>query len=338
MNAGLYYGNQRIGTVRVAALDDNGNIILQEKIITPTKEKQTITYDSDYNGLSKVVVNAIPNQYINTTTSTTPTSADVANGKEVFANGDKITGTLPVKNNLTFTENGGLSISGSSLCATSTDTERYISNKATVNMQIDKAKLGNALQGDVAQGVTFTSANGVKLTGTHVCDTGADLSGVTATQDQVLEGAMTYVVGQENITTGSLKNCSKTSLTVSGPTVSIPTTGYYTAGQQASIPDQSNMTLKVNGGTVSIPANGYYTTNQSASIPSVTLAAPSATSATPNADGSITISTQYIHGVGYNATASTRTGSTTLSNVLNVETWTLTSTSGATSTLTVVSI
>jgi hypothetical protein len=39
MNTGLYFGNKAIGTIRVAALDDNGNIILQEKTITPTKEK-----------------------------------------------------------------------------------------------------------------------------------------------------------------------------------------------------------------------------------------------------------------------------------------------------------
>lgn len=338
MNTGLYFGNQSIGTVRVAALDDEGNIILQEKLITPTKQSQTVTPDDTYDGLSKVVVNAIPSQYIDTTTSAAPTATDIANGKEVFANGNKITGTLPVKNDIVFTENEGIVISGSYLYATASETEKYISNQAIVDMRIDKTKLGTALQGDVAQGVTFTSANGIKLTGTHVCDTGADLSGVTATQNQVLEGAITYVVGQENLTSGSLKDCSNTSLTVSGPTISIPTTGYYIAGQNASISDQSSKSLTVNGATVSIPANGYYTTSQSASVAPVALASPSATSATPNIDGSITISTQYIHGVGYNATSSTRTGQTTLPNVLDVETWTLTSVDGTTSTLTVVNI
>lgn len=38
--------------------------MLQEKETTPTKQEQTITADSGYNGLSKVKVNPIPNEYI----------------------------------------------------------------------------------------------------------------------------------------------------------------------------------------------------------------------------------------------------------------------------------
>ena len=39
-------------------------IELQEKEVTPTKEIQTITSDEDYDGLNKVVVNPIPDEYI----------------------------------------------------------------------------------------------------------------------------------------------------------------------------------------------------------------------------------------------------------------------------------
>ena len=37
---------------------------LQTKTVTPTKSQQTVTPDSNYNGLSQVIVNAIPNEYI----------------------------------------------------------------------------------------------------------------------------------------------------------------------------------------------------------------------------------------------------------------------------------
>lgn len=40
------------------------NPIYQEKTVTPSKSTQTITADSDYNGLSKVIVNANPNDYV----------------------------------------------------------------------------------------------------------------------------------------------------------------------------------------------------------------------------------------------------------------------------------
>jgi len=54
-------------------IEINGNInkgveviepILQEKEAIPSGETQIITPDENYNGLSKVTINAIPNEYV----------------------------------------------------------------------------------------------------------------------------------------------------------------------------------------------------------------------------------------------------------------------------------
>lgn len=70
---------------------DSVEISLQEKTIIPSKSQQIITADSNYDGLSKVTVDAIPSQYI-TTTDANATESDIASGKTAYVNGVKITG------------------------------------------------------------------------------------------------------------------------------------------------------------------------------------------------------------------------------------------------------
>lgn len=47
-----------------AAGEGGGEPNLQDKIVTPTESKQTITADNNYDGLDTVTVNAIPSEYI----------------------------------------------------------------------------------------------------------------------------------------------------------------------------------------------------------------------------------------------------------------------------------
>jgi len=102
--------------------------------------------------------------------------------------------------------------------------------------------------------------------------------------------------------------------------------------------NNSSISLDVDGNKVSIPANGYYTTSQSGTVATATLNKPYATNATINTNGSITINVAYVPAVGYNSSTTTKTGSTTLTNVLSTDTWTLTDINGNTSTITVVNI
>ena len=71
MKTGLYLGGTPIGRI-IAASTGGSGISLQSKNINPTKQIQTITPDAAYDGLSQVIVNPIPGNYITTETTSAP--------------------------------------------------------------------------------------------------------------------------------------------------------------------------------------------------------------------------------------------------------------------------
>ena len=64
----------------------------QSKSVTPSKDQQVITPDNGFNGLSEVIVDAIPDEYI-VTTDATALAEDIVLNKTAYVNGEKITGT-----------------------------------------------------------------------------------------------------------------------------------------------------------------------------------------------------------------------------------------------------
>ena len=72
-----------------------GDPDLQSKTVTPITSEQTVTPDDGYDGLSDVVVSAIPSEYV-TTTDATATAEDILAGETAYVNGKKVTGTLTV--------------------------------------------------------------------------------------------------------------------------------------------------------------------------------------------------------------------------------------------------
>lgn len=84
------------GTGTVSGVKGGGNYTLQSKTVTPTKDKQQITPDGGYYGLSDVTVNEIPAAYQNVT-SVTATADDVATGKTIVdKTGAVIAGAMPM--------------------------------------------------------------------------------------------------------------------------------------------------------------------------------------------------------------------------------------------------
>lgn len=102
--------------------NSTSTITLQNKTITPTKSEQTIQADAGYDGLESVKVEAIPSEYIDTT-SGTATGADILKGKTAYAKGALITGTLTASS-ITIAVNG----------TTSSETTGTLYNEITVRV------------------------------------------------------------------------------------------------------------------------------------------------------------------------------------------------------------
>lgn len=308
MKTGLYLGGTPIGKIVTASTGGGGGLTLQSKRVNPTKQTQTITPDATYDALSQVVVNPIPGNYIITETTSAPKPDQMEAGTTAYANGEAITGTLPLISEDITQQGDDIKVSGSNLIISLINgIKRIFGIGSSINLQVPLSDMGNATADDVVAGKTFTSTAGLKQTGTHECETGADLSGVTATQSAILEGNITYIAGSETLVEGTMPDCRDVNLTMTGSIVRIPVSGYYSSEQKYEL--------------------------QTASLTD-----PYVNSATLGSDGNITVEVGYIPARGYNTNTTAKTATATVTSGVSTETWTLTDINGNTSTMTVVNI
>lgn len=306
MKTGLYLGETPIGKVIVTSTNSSG-INLQSKTITPTKSLQIVMADNNYEGLSSVTVQPIPDNYIDTK-GTTATADQIQIGETAYVDGKLVTGELIAYGGEITYDAKNISQSNNKYKVSTSISEKCIINEdATISIQGLLSTLGNATADQVLEGKTFTSSAGITVAGTHVCKSGIDAQNATAKAEHILENFTAYTNNSGEPTKGTMKNNSRTS-------------------------------LNVEGNIVSIPVNGYYTTSQFGTVAAATLNKPYVIEAKANKNGSITVDVAYKPAVGYNDSTELKTDKITLQDVLSIDTWTLTDINGGTSTITVVNI
>lgn len=196
-----------------------------DKVITPTDGKV----------ISKVNVKVNVPQL--DTSDATATASDLAEGKTSYANGKKMTGSVPVVNsgsNASGTFGGfNTSTSGKLGVNIKTESDKLLRGNSGLSTEIEYSQFGTATASDVAKGKTFTSSDGLQVVGTHECSGGGgvDTSDATVTAEDMAKAVVAYgkdgqrVVG--NVTTfesGSVVSTLAQELTDDGRKYSFRTT------------------------------------------------------------------------------------------------------------------
>lgn len=166
------------GSGTVSGVGGGGNYTLQSKTATPTKKQQNIAPDPGYYGLSSVTVTAIPEAYQDVS-SVTAGAGDVLTGKVyVTASGVVTPGEM--------VNNGAVDKTLDVTTITYTIPKGYHSGSGKVQIVLETKTVTPTKS---AQDITPTSGKVLsKVTVAAIPDKYQDVSGVTATAANVLDG------------------------------------------------------------------------------------------------------------------------------------------------------
>ena len=229
-------------------MENGGNPVLQTKSVSPSESAQNVTPDAGYDGLSKVTVGAIQTEtktvtengtvtpssgkYLKQVTVNVPTSGldtsdatatpdDMAEGVTAYVKGEKVTGNVAV-----YSGNFSSFLSEKQISFSQSDSRiRFITNERTKNALFrigstqeflaPAAFFGNATAEDVAEGKTFTSTSGLKVTGTAKASVPTlqaktvtpSVAEQTVTPDSSYDGLSSVTVeGDANLVPGNIKS------------------------------------------------------------------------------------------------------------------------------------
>lgn len=199
------------GSGTVSGVGGGGNYVLQSKTATPTKSQQNITPDSGYFGLSDVTINAIPETFQDTS-SVTAIAADVLTGK-VFVTAD---GTVTPGEMI---NNGAVDKTLDVTTITYTIPKGYHSGSGKVKIVLETKTVTPTKS---AQDITPTAGKVLsKVTVEPIPDKYQDVSGVTTTAPEVLDGTF-FVDSTGVLVEGAMQNKGALTGTIDG----LSTTSY----------------------------------------------------------------------------------------------------------------
>lgn len=206
------------------------NVVTETKTLTPTKSQQVVSATSG-KVISSVTVNAIPDNYVDTTNATA-TAGTILEGETAYVGSVKVEGTMP--------NNGAAEKTLTTTETSYTIPEGYHNGEGTV-IVVPETKTVQPSRSE--QNVTPTAGKVLsKVTVGAIPANLIDTTDATAEASDILAGQTAYVNGAK--VTGSMVNNAAVNGTIDGLT----TTSYvvpagYTAGGTVSLTDDIERAL-----------------------------------------------------------------------------------------------